>query len=176
MQDNPGGFATRLEQEGPASQDLTFRIATEEDIPLILYYIRELATYERLEHEVTATEEILREYLFRRKNAEVLIGEANGQPVGYALFFHNFSTFLGKSGLYLEDLYVHPAHRGRGFGRLFLRRLAQIALERGCGRMEWCCLDWNESSIRFYKALGARPMEGWTTFRLDGETLKKMAE
>lgn len=176
MQDNSAGFATSLEREGPAEQDLTFRFATEEDIPLLLYYIRELATYEKLDHEVTANEEVLREHLFQHKDAEVIIGEANGQPVGYSLFFHNFSTYLGRAGVYLEDLYVHPAYRGKGYGRLFLRHMAQIALERGCSRLEWCCLDWNETSIRFYKEIGARPMEGWTIFRLDGDMLKNMAE
>ena len=176
MQDQPAGFATRLEREGPADDDISFRLATEEDVPLILYYVKELADYEQLGQEVAATEDALRESLFRKHWAEVLIGELNGQPVGYALFFHNFSTFQGRAGVYLEDLYVHPAYRGRGFGRLFLRRLAQIALERGCGRLEWACLDWNEPSVRFYKRLGARPLEGWTTYRLDEEGLREMAE
>lgn len=176
MQDCPAGFATRLEKEGPATQELSFRIATEEDIPLILYYIKQLADYEQLGQEVTATEEVLREYLFRQRRAEVLIGEIEGQPVGYALFFHNFSTILGRAGIYLEDLYVHPAYRGKGYGRLFLRRLAQIALERQCVRLEWASLDWNEAAGRFYKALGARPMEGWITYRLDGEALARLAE
>ncbi len=176
MQEQPAGFATRLEQEGPATNPLHFRMAEKEDIPLILYYIKELATYEKLDQEVVATEEVLEKSLFEKHHAEVLIGEADGQPVGYALFFHNFSTFLGRSGIYLEDLYVHPAYRRRGYGRLFLQKLAQIAVERECGRLEWSCLDWNEPSIRFYKSLGARPMEGWTTFRVDGETLRALAE
>ena len=176
MQKRPAGFAAGLEKEWPAAGVLSFRRAEEEDIPLILYYIKEMAQYERLDHQMVMTEELLQEHLFRQHRAEVLIGENQGQPVGYALFFHSFSTFQGQAGLYLEDLYVHPAYRGKGYGRMFLRQLAQVALKRGCERMEWSCLDWNESSIRFYKSIGAQPMEGWTVFRLDGEGLELLAD
>ena len=175
MQNHSAGFATSLETEGPAERELSFRPAVEEDIPLLLYYVKEYANYEKLGQPVSADEETLREFLFRRKTAEAVIGEADGQPVGYALYFHNFSTCMGRAGLYLEDLYIHPAYRGRGYGRLFLRRIAQLTLERGCRRLEWCCLDWKKSSVHFYKEIGARPMEGWTIFRLDGENLEKMA-
>ncbi|NTV91604.1 MAG: GNAT family N-acetyltransferase, partial [Clostridiales bacterium] len=136
---------------------LDFRYAVEKDIPVILNYIKELAAYEKMSDKVIATEELLREWLFEKKKAEVVIGENEGVPVGFALFFHNFSTFLGRAGIYLEDLFVSPEHRGKGFGRQFLGRLAAIAVERGCGRLEWSCLDWNEPSIGFYLSLGAQP-------------------
>ncbi len=152
------------------------RFASEKDVPLILQLIRELAEYEGLLHEVVATEEILTEWLFVKKKAEVLIGEYGGQPVGYALFFHNFSTFLGRAGIYLEDLYVRPEYRGRGYGKAFFRKLAQITIERGCGRLEWWCLDWNQPSIDFYLSLGAEPMEDWTVYRLTGDTLAELAK
>ena len=147
--------------------------ATESDVPLILSLIRELADYEKLLREVTATEETLRESLFgARPAAEALLGYEGDTPVGYAIFFHNFSTFLGQRGLYLEDLYVRPPARGRGYGLAFLRYLAQLAIERNCGRMEWSVLDWNEPAIGFYKSLGAAPMNEWTVFRLTGEALR----
>ncbi|MGI6515064.1 MAG: GNAT family N-acetyltransferase [Syntrophomonadaceae bacterium] len=152
------------------------RFASEKDVPLILQLIRELAEYEGLLHEVVATGEILTEWLFVKKKAEVLIGEYGGQPVGYALFFHNFSTFLGRAGIYLEDLYVRPEYRGRGYGKAFFRKLAQITVERGCGRLEWWCLDWNQPSIDFYLSLGAEPMEDWTVYRLTGDTLAELAK
>jgi GNAT superfamily N-acetyltransferase len=156
----------------------TFRIrtATEDDIPRILEFIRALAQYERLEHDVVATEATLRETLFGQPRfAEVLFGEEDGEPVAFALFFHNYSTFVGRPGLYLEDVFVKPEKRGRGYGKALLSRLAAIAVERNCGRFEWAVLDWNEPSINFYKSLGARPMEDWTVFRLDGESLKNLA-
>ncbi len=152
------------------------RFASEKDVPLILQLIRELAEYEGLLHEVVATGEILTEWLFVKKKAEVLIGEYGGQPVGYALFFHNFSTFLGRAGIYLEDLYVRPEYSGRGYGKAFFRKLAQITVERGCGRLEWWCLDWNQPSIDFYLSLGAEPMEDWTVYRLTGDTLAELAK
>ena len=152
------------------------RFASEKDVPLILQLIRELAEYEGLLREVVATGEILTEWLFVKKKAEVLIGEYGGQPVGYALFFHNFSTFLGRAGIYLEDLYVRPEYRGRGYGKAFFRKLAQITVERGCGRLEWWCLDWNQPSIDFYLSLGAEPMEDWTVYRLTGDTLAELAK
>jgi GNAT superfamily N-acetyltransferase len=156
--------------------EFTIRFAVAEDVPLILRFIQGLAEYERLTHEVTATEEMLRETLFgARRMAEVLVGDYQGQPVGFALFFHNFSTFLGRPGIYLEDLFVIPAMRGRGFGRALLTYLAKLATERNCGRLEWAVLDWNEPSIKFYKKLGAVPMEDWTVFRLTGAALDTQA-
>ena len=152
-----------------------FRPAVRADVPLILRFIRDLARYERLEQEVVATPELLEEWLFDKQKAEVIFALADGREVGFALFFHNFSTFLGRAGLYLEDLYVEPACRGRGIGKALLRHLAQIALARGCGRMEWWCLDWNTPSIGFYRALGARPMDEWTVYRLAGDTLRALA-
>lgn len=156
--------------------ELSFRVAEEKDTALILYFIRELAAYEKMADEVVATEELLREWLFEKKAAEVLFAVVDGEEVGFALFFHNFSTFLGRAGLYLEDLFVKKEHRGKGYGKALLRKLAQIALERGCGRLEWWCLDWNKPSIDFYLSLEAEPMKDWTVYRLTGETLKKTAE
>lgn len=156
----------------------TFRIrtATEDDVPRILEFIRALARYEKLEHDVVATAATLRETLFGQPRfAEVLFGEEDGEPVAFALFFHNYSTFVGRPGLYLEDVYVKPEMRGRGYGKALLARLAAIAVERNCGRFEWAVLDWNEPSINFYKSLGARPMNDWTVFRLAGESLKNLA-
>lgn len=155
---------------------LEIREATEGDVPLILSFIRELAEYERLSDEVVATEEVLRESLFgERTGAEVVIGYDDGDPAGFALFFHNFSTFLGRPGLYLEDLYVKPEKRGRGIGRALLVHLAKLAKERGCGRMEWAVLDWNEPAIKVYEGVGARPMDEWTVYRVTGEALKNLA-
>jgi GNAT superfamily N-acetyltransferase len=151
------------------------REAAEEDVPLILSLIRELAEYERLSDEVVATEDGLREGLFgERRYAEVLIAEHDGAPAGFALFFHNFSTFLGKPGIYLEDLYVRPEFRGSGIGRQLLVKLAHLALERGCGRLEWSVLDWNEPSIGFYMQLGAVAMDDWTIYRVSGHALRKL--
>ena len=155
---------------------LTFRFAEERDTPLILDFIRRLADYEHLLDQVVADEATLADQLFVKKNAEVLFALENGKEVGFALFFHNFSTFLGRAGLYLEDLFVLPEHRGKGYGKAILQRLAAISRERGCGRMEWWCLDWNQPSIDFYLSLGAQPMTGWTTYRLTGETLTALAE
>jgi GNAT superfamily N-acetyltransferase len=159
------------------SDNLTIRVATEDDVPLILRFIRELAEYERLAHEVVATEETVRTTLFGNPRfAEVLIAEENGEPAGFALFFHNFSTFLARPGIYLEDLYVRPELRGRGYGRALLKRLAAIARERKCGRLEWAVLNWNEPAIGFYKSLRAAPQDHWTVFRLTGEDLEDLAE
>lgn len=152
------------------------RLAKEEDVPSILGFVKELAEYEHMLDEVVATEEIMKEWIFEKQKAEVLIGEEEGKPVGFALFFHNFSTFLGRSGIYLEDLFVKPAYRGRGYGKALLKRLAQITVERGCGRLEWCCLDWNQPSIDFYKSLGAVPLEEWTIYRMTGETLQEFGK
>lgn len=154
----------------------SFRSAERQDVPLILRYIRELARYEKLEEEVVATEEILEEWLFDKEKAEVIFAVVEGKEVGFALFFHNFSTFLGRAGIYLEDLYVEPAHRGQGIGTALLRELARIAVARGCGRLEWWCLDWNTPSIEFYRSLGAEAMDDWTVYRISGETLSKLAE
>lgn len=154
---------------------LTFRFATEADTPLILTFIKALAEYEKMLDLVVADEALLADQLFRKKNAEVIFAVEDGKEVGFALFFHNFSTFLGRAGLYLEDLYVLPEFRGRGYGKALLQKLAAIAVERGCGRMEWWCLDWNRPSIDFYKALGAEPMDEWTVYRLTGDTLKQLA-
>lgn len=154
---------------------LSFRDAQAADVPLILRLIRELAAYEQLESEVVATPDTLREWLFEKKSARVLLILEDGREIGYALFFHNFSTFLGRAGLYLEDLYIRPAFRGRGYGRATLAKLAQIACEEGCGRLEWACLDWNRPSIDFYLSLGAQPMEDWTIYRLTGKTLTALA-
>jgi GNAT superfamily N-acetyltransferase len=154
----------------------TIRTATEADIPLILEFIRALAEYERLADKVVANEDILRSTLFGQPRfAEVLIGEADGDPAGFALFFHNFSTFLGRPGIYLEDLFVKPNYRGRGYGKALLARLAAIARERNCGRLEWAVLNWNQPAIDFYESLGAVPMNEWTVYRLTGEALENLA-
>ncbi len=158
-------------------KDFEIKSATASDVPLILSFIKKLAVYEKLASEVTATEEILRETLFgQRRYAEVIIGYHRGEPVGFALFFHNYSTFLGKPGIYLEDLFVDEQHRGKGFGKALLVHLARLTKQRNCGRLEWSVLDWNEPSINFYKALGARPMDDWTVFRVTGEALDKLAD
>lgn len=154
--------------------DITFRFAEESDTALILYFIKELAAYEKMSDEVTATEELLREWIFEKKKAEVIFAVADGETVGFALFFHNFSTFLGKAGIYLEDLFVKPEFRGRGYGKALLTQLARIAVERGCGRLEWWCLDWNRPSIDFYLSMGAEPMSDWTVYRITGERLRKL--
>lgn len=151
------------------------RFADINDVSLILGFIRELANYEKMSHEVVATEEVLRESLFERKIAEVIIGEYENKPIGFALFFHNFSTFLGRPGIYLEDLYVKPEMRGNGMGTIILSFLAELAIDRKCGRLEWACLDWNEPSVKFYKQLGAVPMDDWTVYRVSDETLNKLA-
>lgn len=146
--------------------DFKIRFAEPKDVLTILQFIKELAEYEQLSHEVKATEELLNEYIFLQKKAEVIIGEYQQRPVGFALFFHNFSTFLGRPGIYLEDLYVQPEMRGKGFGKAILAYLSKLVKERDYGRLEWSCLDWNEPSIRFYKSLGAKPMEEWTVYRI----------
>ena len=157
------------------NQTPVFRFAEEEDTPLILQFIRELADYEGMLGEVVADEATLKEWIFRKQKAEVLFVLADGREVGFALFFHNFSSFLGRAGLYLEDLYVKPEYRGRGYGKAILKKLAAIAVERGCGRLEWWCLDWNRPSIDFYLSLGAQPMEDWTVYRITGDTLTSLA-
>ena len=155
---------------------VTFRKAEREDVALILEFIKGLAAYEKMENEVVADEALLEEWIFDKQKAEVIFAVADGKEVGFALFFHNFSTFLGRAGLYLEDLFVKPEYRGKGYGKAILKKLAATAVERGCGRLEWSCLDWNKPSIDFYRSLGAVPMEEWTVYRVTGETLKKLAE
>ncbi len=154
---------------------MTFRFAAEEDCGLILRFIRGLAEYEKMSDQVVATEELLKEWIFEKKKAEVLFVCEEEKEVGFALFFHNFSTFLGRAGIYLEDLFVLPEYRGKGCGKALLKQLARITEDRGCGRLEWSCLDWNRPSIDFYLSLGAVPMDDWTAWRLTGETLKQMA-
>ena len=156
--------------------NLSFRNAERKDIPLILQFIKELAEYEKMLDEVVADETTLETWIFDKQKAEVFFALENGKEVGFALFFHNFSTFLGRSGIYLEDLYVKPEYRGKGYGKAILKKLASIALERGCGRLEWVCLDWNKPSIDFYLSIGAKSMSDWTIYRVTGETLTHLAE
>lgn len=153
----------------------TIRKATENDIPTILHLITQLAIYEKLEREVVATEETLKRPIFVQNYAEVIIGEEDGQPVGFALFFHNYSTFLSKPGIYLEDLFVDVEHRGKGYGKKLLAELARIAKERNCGRLEWSVLNWNTPSIEFYKSLGAKPMDEWTVYRMTEQEINDLA-
>jgi GNAT superfamily N-acetyltransferase len=155
--------------------ECTFRFAKESDTKLILKFIKSLAEYEKMLDQVVATEEILKEWLFDKKRAEVLFAVSNGTEVGFALYFHNFSTFLGRAGIYLEDLYVQPEYRGCGYGKALLEKLAQIAVARGCGRLEWQCLNWNKPSVAFYESLGAEARKDWTVFRIDGDTLQNLA-
>jgi len=156
-------------------QNFKLRFAEINDVPLILGFINELAEYEKMSNDVVATEDVLRESIFERKMAEVIIGEYKNKPVGFALFFHNFSTFLGRPGIYLEDLYVKPEMREKGIGKVILSYLAKLTIDRKCGRLEWCCLDWNEPSIKFYQQLGAVPMDDWIVHRLSHEALETMA-
>lgn len=157
-------------------KQLAFRFATEKDVPLILKFIKGIAEYEKMLDEVETTEELLHEYLFEKQRAEVIFAIVDNVEVGFALFFHNFSTFVGKSGLYLEDIFVWPQYRGKGYGKAIFKQLVKIANERDCGRMEWVCLNWNRPSIDFYLSLNAKPLDEWTTYRLDKEGLKALAE
>ncbi|HIS56314.1 MAG TPA: GNAT family N-acetyltransferase [Candidatus Fimimorpha excrementavium] len=156
--------------------EVTFRYAEEKDTGLVLEFIRGIAAYEKLLDEVVATEESLHEWMFEKKLVEVIFAEAEGDTVGFALFFQNFSTFVGRAGLYLEDIFVKPQYRKKGYGKAIFRKLAQIAVERGCQRFEWVCLDWNQPSIDFYRSMGAVPMEEWTIYRLSGDAIRKAAE
>ena len=154
-----------------------FRMAVPGDEPIILNFIQALAEYEHMSDQVIATPELLREWIFEKEKAEVLFALEGGKEVGFALFFHNFSTFLGRAGIYLEDLFVLPEYRGRGYGKALLKKLAAMTQERGCGRLEWACLDWNTPSIDFYtKRMDAAPMDEWTVYRLTGDTLKEAAK
>ena len=152
------------------------RFATKDDVGLILDFIKSLAEYEKMSDQVVATKELLNEWIFEKNKAEVIFALENGKEVGFALFFHNFSTFLGRAGIYLEDLFVMPEYRGKGHGKSLIKELAKITVERGCGRLEWTCLDWNKPSIDFYLSLGAIPMEEWTIYRLTGDNLTKFAK
>lgn len=156
--------------------NLHFRYAQRKDVSLILRFIQELAEYEKMLNEVVCDEETLEEWIFDKEKAEVIFACLGDKEIGFALFFHNFSTFLGRAGLYLEDLYVSPEYRGNGYGKAILKKLAAIAVERKCGRLEWWCLDWNKSSIDFYLSLGAEPMSDWTVYRIAGKTLNKLAK
>lgn len=159
-----------------SNADFKLRYADENDVKLVLGFIRELAEYEKLADEVAATEEILHESLFVKKAAEAVIGEYKGKPVGFALFFHNFSTFLGRPGIYLEDLFIKPSARGMGLGKIMLSFLAKLARERGCGRLEWWCLDWNKPAVDFYTGIGAEAMKDWTVYRVSGRDLDSLAD
>lgn len=158
------------------TEKLAFRNAERKDTPLILQFIKKLAEYEKMADEVVADEETLEKWIFDNQKAEVIFALEDGNEIGFALFFHNFSTFLGRAGIYLEDLYVEPEYRKKGYGKALLKKLASIAVERGCGRLEWWCLDWNKPSIDFYLSLGAESMSDWTVYRITGETLKNLAE
>ena len=155
---------------------LNFRYAERKDTPLILKFIKELADYEKMLDEVVADEATLEEWIFDKQKAEVIFAMEDDKEIGFALFFHNFSTFLGRAGIYLEDLYVQPGYRGKGYGKAILKKLASIAVERKCGRLEWWCLDWNKPSIDFYMSLGAEPMSDWTVYRIAGDTLLELAK
>ncbi len=158
------------------SSNPTFRNAVRGDAALILQFVKQLAEYEKMLDDVVADETTLEEWIFDKQKAEVIFVMEDGREVGFALFFHNFSTFLGRAGIYLEDLFVQPEHRGKGYGKALLKKLAAIAVERGCGRLEWSCLDWNKPSIDFYLSLGAAPMSDWTVYRVTGNTLKQLAK
>jgi GNAT superfamily N-acetyltransferase len=153
---------------------MKIRKAVRQDVPLILEFIKGIARYEKMENEVVATTELLEEQLFDKGRAEVIFAMEEGVEVGFALFFHNFSTFLGRGGLYLEDLFVYPEHRGKGYGKALFLELVRIANERGCGRMEWVCLNWNKPSIEFYRSMGAMSLDEWTTYRLTSDVMKKL--
>jgi GNAT superfamily N-acetyltransferase len=164
-----------MDKDKNPGEKVSFRIAERKDCGLILQFVKELADYEKMSDEVTATEEMFQEWIFDKHAAEVIFIMENGREAGFALYFYNFSTFVGRAGLYLEDIFVKPEFRGKGYGKALLDKLADIAIEKGCGRFEWVCLDWNEPSIRFYRSMGARPMSEWTIYRLDGEALRRRA-
>ena len=155
---------------------VAFRDAERKDVPLILQFIKEIAVYEKMSNQVIADETTLETWIFDKEKAEVFFVLEEGKEVGFALYFHNFSTFVGRGGIYLEDVYIRPEYRGKGYGKAILKKLAAIAVERGCGRMEWVCLDWNQPSIDFYLSLGAQPMSDWTLYRLTGDALAQLAE
>lgn len=170
------GKTENAKRAGDFMENFQFRYANESDVSLILEFIKGLAEYEKMSDEVIATEDLLREWIFEKKKAEVIFALEDTQAVGFALFFHNFSTFLGRAGIYLEDLFVKPEYRGKGYGKALLKQLAAIAVERGCGRLEWSCLDWNKPSIDFYLSLGAKPMDEWTVYRVTGKKLNQLAD
>ncbi len=164
-----------LEKKLKSQINYSFRYAERKDTHLILQFVKGLADYEKMSNEVVANEKSLEEWLFDKKKAEVLFVVEENKEVGFALFFHNFSTFLGRAGIYLEDLFVLPEYRKKGYGKALIKQLAKIAIERGCGRLEWSCLDWNKPSIDFYLSLGAEAMKDWTTYRVTGQTLNNLA-
>lgn len=166
----------KVKEEKQMQNNFEIRFANETDTEIILDFIKALAEYEHMSDDVVATSELLKEWIFEKNKAEVIFAVENGKEVGFALFFHNFSTFLGRAGIYLEDLFVLPEHRGKGYGKALLKFLAKTTVERGCGRLEWCCLDWNKSSIDFYLSVGAKPLDEWTIYRMTGDVLKKFAE
>ena len=183
-QQEPTDNTTRLQSvpllttgqfQGVTGMSLTFRHADETDLGLVLEFIKELAEYERLLDDVVATEDTLREWMFEKKAAGAFFAVVDGAEVGFCVFYYNFSSFVGRAGVFIEDIYVKPEYRGRGYGKAMMKKIASIAIERGCGRIEWSCLDWNEPSIRFYLSLGAQPMDEWTVYRMAGETLNDMA-
>lgn len=155
---------------------MIFHPADESDIPTVLHYICEIARYEKMENDVIATQESLRDWMFERGLVKSLLLKVGGETIGFVLYFFNFSTFVGRGGLYVEDIYIDPEHRGKGYGKATFRRLAQIAQQNGCGRMEWVCLNWNKPSIDIYLSMGAEPMDEWTTYRLDAAHIAKLAE
>ena len=157
-------------------EQFNLRKTTREDTELILSFIKELAEYEKMTDDVIATKELIEEHVFDKERVEVLIAEENNIPIGFCLFFYNFSTFVGRSGIYLEDVYIQPPYRGKGYGKIIFKELAKIAVERNCGRMEWVCLDWNKPSIEFYKKMGAVSMDDWSTYRLTGDGLRQVAQ
>ena len=169
-------YKSEFSEVNKMDSEVSFRYAERNDVALILRFIKELADYEKMLNEVVADEKTLEEWIFDKQKAEVVFALEDSKEVGFALFFHNFSTFLGKAGIYLEDLYVRPEYRGKGYGKAILKKLASIAVERGCGRLEWWCLDWNKPSIDFYLSLGAEPMSDWTVYRIAGDTLLNLAE
>lgn len=156
--------------------EFVIREAAKEDVPLLLEFIKELAAYENLSDQVTATEETLTEWIFNKGKAEAVIGEENGKPVGYALLYYNISSFAGRAGLFIEDIYLKPAHRKKGYGKAFFKYIAQLCVERGCARLEWTCLNWNKPSIDFYLSMGAQPLGDWTLYKLTEASIIKLAE
>lgn len=174
MNEEPEDF-DRDDDVDDETEDFYIRAAGKDDVPVLVKLIKELAVYEDLEEEAVLTEELLAKWMFGAGKAEAVLGVENDEPIGFALFYTSFSTFLGRPGLYLEDLYVQPESRGKGYGKLLLAQLAKLVLERGYGRLEWSCLDWNKPSIQFYLSLGAIPMDEWTVYRLTGENLEALA-
>ena len=178
LQENVTGVRIVNNKRGTIKMEtqLEFRYAERKDVSLVLYFIKGIAKYEKMEDQVEADEKTLEEWMFDKQKAECIFACLDGKEIGFALFFHNFSTFVGRAGLYREDIFILPEYRGKGYGKQIFKKLASIAVERHCGRMEWVCLDWNKPSIEFYTSLGAVPMTGWTTYRLSEDKFRKLAE